>query len=135
MFDQPGLVIRTVGLIRAGFWAIWLVRITQTPLYKLIYNLDKQRQSTKQVLNFQCVCDGKECDWKSEDHLDQHKTYTLGSCLFGCNAHVAENKSGKVFTNNNGKEIEEDWMRAKYAIRCPGSIGFENWYVLTLYGY
>ena len=53
----------------------------------------------------------------------------FGFLINGENAHVNENKSGKVFINNNGKEIEEDWMRARYAIRCPGSIGYENWYV------
>ena len=52
-----------------------------------------------------------------------------GSCVFGCNANVYENFSGKIITTKNGKEKQEDWEEADYTIRCPGSDGFDSWYV------
>ena len=53
------------------------------------------------------------------------------SCVVGCNAHVRENGTGKTYTSKTGKVKEETWKDARYSIRCPGSNGFENWYVFN----
>ena len=82
-----------------------------------------KKWTTKPI--FKCVCTGKECDWVTADTAGQM------SCVVGCNAHVRENGTGKTYTSKTGKVKEETWMDARYSIRCPGSNGFENWYVFN----